>query len=159
MAIDYGALKAECQNNPNAYSYTDTASNTTLTLAQWYAAGADAVCAAILNRRRGAITIPRSDVVPQEILEAIRIQDLNTTTNIVAGSWFESVMQSPTMRLLKTDGTDTRVLTNIMFLLSNGSGSEARLRALATRTGSRAEQLFGEATVISTADMIAARAA
>lgn len=159
MAIDYAALKAECQNNPNGYSYTDVASNTTLTLAQWYVAGADAAVAACLNRSRVGISIVRSDVAPHEVLEAIRVQDLNTTTNVVAGSWFESVMQAPAMRLFKTDGTDTRVLTNIMFLLANGSQSEVRLRALATRRGSRSEALFGEYTMLTTQDIQAARAA
>ena len=147
MAYTLAQLKSELLTDPAAVGY---AANIT--------AGAQGKVAEQINAVNGAILIPRSNVTPQEILEAIRIQDLNATTNVAHGSWFESVMQTPAIRLLTTTGTDTRLLNNIMFLLSNGSGSETRLRALATRPGSRAEQLWGEYTVVPVGDVQAALA-
>jgi hypothetical protein len=45
----------------------------------------------------------------------------------------------------KDDGTDTTVLKNLKLLLvAAGQGSQARIIALATRAGSRSEQLFGQ---------------
>lgn len=141
MAFTLAQLKTEIlTTNPATYAAN-------------VAIGAVGKVAEQLNEVQAGISIPRSNITPQEILEAIRVQDLNTTTNVVAGSWFESVMQSPSMRLINPNGTDTRVLNNIMFLLANGSHSETRLRALATRTGSRAEQLWGEGTVVQAQDV------
>lgn len=141
MAYTLAQLKTELTTDPTGIGY-----------AALQASGLGAVAEA-LNLRKAGIAIARSDITPAEILEAIRVQDLNMTTNVVAGSWFESVMQAPTMRLVNTNGTDTRVLNNIMFLLVNQSGSETRLRALATRQGSRAEQLWGEGTLVPVLDI------
>lgn len=104
-----------------------------------------------LNLSRAAIIFPRPDVTPLEILEAINVQDFVASgqQTILHGSWFESLTQYPSIRILKSDGTDTRVLTNIMRLLTNASASETRIRALASRTGSRAEQLWGMGTVVT----------
>jgi hypothetical protein len=134
MAINYVQLKAELNTDPNAYGY-----------APLIAIGNDQGLADMLNLPRAAIVMPRPDVSPLEILEAIKVTDFIATGNqsILYGSWFESVTQYPSVRILKTDGSDTRLMTNMMTLLVNGSQSEVRLRALASRQGSRAEQLFG----------------
>jgi len=71
MAINYAALKAECQNNPNAYSYTDPASGTTLTLAQWFASGADAATAACLNELVPTFFVYRTEIPVSEMFDAI----------------------------------------------------------------------------------------
>lgn len=71
MAIDYAVLKAECQNNPNNYSYTDPQSGTTLTLAQWYSAGADAACAAAMNVLTAAFSVYRTSIPVSEVFDAI----------------------------------------------------------------------------------------
>ena len=159
MAIDYAVLKTECQTNPNGYS--DAASG--LTLSQAFAAGADALCADILNRVRNTITIARSNVAPQEVIEAIRITDFVANATTIQASWFESFTQLLSVQLVNVDAagvvTDKRVITNLLGLLTNGSASENRLRALATRKGSRAEQLFGEGTQLTSADVLQARSA
>lgn len=142
MTIDYTALKTELQTDPNAYGY-----------AAHIAAGQLADVAAKLNLVRPAISIPRPDVPPMEVLEAIKVTDFIDAPNLLYGSWFESITQAPTLRVLKENGTDTRLMTNLMTLLKNGSVSETRVRALSSRIGSRAEQLFGPGTSIRWEDV------
>lgn len=132
MTIDYAALATELRADPNGYGY-----------AQFIAVGSFGELADLLNETRPEISVPRSDVTPLEILEAIALQDFLTDKTNLWSAWFESITQFPSLRILKKNGTDTRVMTNIMKLLVNGSASETRLRALSLRPGSRAEQLFG----------------
>ena len=147
MAIDYVALKAEIQTDPNTYGY-----------AAMVAVGNMQGVADALNKVRNAIDIPRPDVTPQEVLEAIAVNHFVANANVLYASWFESITQLPSLRVLNADGTDTRVMTNIMAILTNGSQSETRIRNLAKRKGSRAEQLFGVGTVLSWQDITQALA-
>ena len=175
MSIAPLALKTECLNNPNGY--TATVGGETKSLSQWFAEDAHSICADILNEPRAAISVPRSGVAPQEVLEAIDLTDManisaiNTAAGKILsetwlGSWFESIMQVASVQLRKWNagGTalvDTRAMSNIKLLLNNGSASENRLRALAARPGSRAEQLAAPALdyVVTQADIAAAKAA
>jgi hypothetical protein len=109
--------------------------------------------AAVLNLARAGISFPRPDVTPLEILEAIKVTDFVSNPNVLYASWFESLTQFSSVRILKTDGADTRVMTNLMTILANGSASETRLRALASRLGSRAEQLWGMGSTVSVMDI------
>jgi hypothetical protein len=133
MPIDYIALKTELTTDPNSYGY-----------APLVAVGSCGELADMINRVRNNITVPLASVTPAMLLEAISVDDFIVTANqtILMGSWFESLLQFANIRVLKDDGTDTRVLTNIMKILKNGTASETRVRALASRKGSRAEQLF-----------------
>ena len=144
MPINYVQLKAELNTDPNAYGY-----------APLIVIGSDQGLADMLNLPRAAIVMPRPDVNPLEILEAIKVTDFVPTAqqSILYGSWLESVTQYQSVRILKENGTDTRVMTNLMTLLVNGSQSEVRLRALASRPGSRAEQLFGVGTTVAHMDI------
>lgn len=145
--VDLQQLRTECTTNPNGYSYTDTASGTTLTLAEWYAAGADNVVAEILNTTRAGIAIARSDVSPNEVKEAIAIGQMTTSATAavaaVQGAWLAAFFGGEPVRLKTKAGADARVLTNLLAVLTNGSSSETRVRALAERSGTRAEQLWG----------------
>ena len=147
VVIDYAALKIELQTDPNAYGY-----------APLIAAGNMQGLADKLNQVRAAISIPRPDVAPEEVLEAIRLSDLRSATTAVQAAYMQSLLVRPNIRILKENGTDARVLTNLMDILTNGSASETRLRALATRTGSRAEQLFGPGAWLSWSDITTALA-
>lgn len=139
-------LRTEAQTNPNNYSYTDPFAGTK-TLAQWYALGDDTIVANILNQTRAGITIHRTDVAPDEVKEAVAIGQL--TTNATAAiaplqaAWLNAFFSGSSVRLLTKAGGDTRVLTNLLAVLTNASASETRVRALGSRTGSRAEQLWG----------------
>jgi hypothetical protein len=64
MAINYTQLKAELNTDPNAYGY-----------APFIASGGDQNLADMLNLPRAAIVMPRPDVSPLEILEAIKVTD------------------------------------------------------------------------------------
>jgi hypothetical protein len=148
MAINLQTLKTELLTDPNSYGYAPLIADTN-----------NPALAAMLNLPRAAIQMHRPDVNPLEILEAINVNDFVAAANqtTLMGSWFESLTQYPTVRVLKDNGTDTRVMTNIMTILKNGSVSETRVRALAVRSGSRAEQLFGVGTVVSVQEVIDAQ--
>lgn len=141
-------LKTELLTDPNAYGYAPLIADTN-----------NPALTAMVNLPRAAIQMPRPDVTPLEILEAIKITDFvpSGQQSILYGSWFESLTQFPSVRILKENGTDTRAMTNLMTILANGSQSEVRLRALAVRNGSRAEQLFGVNTVVSVQEVIDAQ--
>lgn len=144
MAIDYVALKAELVNDPTA---------------RGYAGKEDNVCTALLNEIQAGILIKRTDITPNEVLEAIDTRDFTSTNSASENSWFESLTQLRMIRFSLDDGSDTVVLGNLKRLLANPGpqGSRARVIALSTRAGSRAEQLFGRNTVVTDADIATAR--
>jgi hypothetical protein len=146
MTIDLQTLKTELLTDPNSYGYAPLIADTN-----------NPALAAMLNLPRTAILLPRPDVSPLEILEAIQVAHFIASPNLLMASWFESLTQFPSVRILKDDGNDTRVMTNLMAILTNGSASETRLRALAKRSGSRIEQLFGIGTIVSVQEVIDAQ--
>ena len=148
MSINLQTLKTELLTDPNLYGYAPLIADTN-----------NPALAAMLNLPRAAIQMPRPDVTPLEILEAIDVTDFiaSASQQILQGSWFESLTQFTSIRILKENGTDTRVLKNIMAILKNGTASETRVRALAVRNGSRIEQLFGVGVSVSVQEVIDAQ--
>jgi hypothetical protein len=148
MTINLQTLKTELLTDPNSYGYAALIADTN-----------NPALAAMLNLPRAGIQMPRPDVTPLEILEAINVDDFVATANqsILVGSWFESLTQFPQIRVLKDNGTDARVMTNIMKILKNGTSSETRVRALAVRNGSCIEQLFGVGVIVSVQEVIDAQ--
>ena len=144
MAYTLAQIKTELITDPNNYGYAaylgDNFNPPQLAL--------------MLNEKRAAIVMPRPDVTPLEVLEAINISDFLTDKTNLWAAWFESLTQFPSVRILKDNGSDTRVMSNIMKLLINGSASETRIRELSVRSGSRAEQLLGVNTVIGFQEVI-----
>lgn len=144
------ALKAELTTDPASIGYN---TNSDVTNQNWLALKNK------INAVSQAINIPRTDVASSEILEAIDIRDLaypNTGTlpaasQPLANGWYESITsQGSAVRLVKDDGSDTTVIKNLKLLLvAVGQGSQARVVALSTRKGSRAEQLFGTGFAVS----------
>lgn len=163
MAIDYTALKSELTNDPNTYGYQN-----------WIAAREPEKVAAALNKIRdgndgeAAITIRRPNITAKEIWEAINVADytalpasptaaqLSTERRYLA--WMSGLPTLGTVRLLNDDGSDGPVTTNLKAMFPGGSGTLTRLAAIASRNGSRAEQLFGADVVISVTDVITALA-
>lgn len=145
MPITPAALKTELLTDPLALGYAASV-----------ASRDDSITAAILNKVRNAISITRSDVTGSEIVDAIDIRDLSASANVLQGSWFESFTQGAQgIALLKPNGNNTRRLDNLLRIMVNTQGSETRLRALAVRDGSRAEQLAGEERYTVTAEQVA----
>jgi hypothetical protein len=157
MAINYTTLKNEILNDPNAYGY-----------AEHVTAGSNQAIADLLNLPRVAITIRKSDVSSKDIIEAIAISDFpalaqnptnaQLSTERRSLAWLECLMNVDMVRLLNDDGSDTPVIANLEGMFPVGTGTRNRLRALAVRAGSRAEQLFGTNTFISSSDVAQALA-
>lgn len=135
------AAKTNLVNRP----WADAQANDQIGYAPLLSVGDDAGVAALLNQTRpkAQISIPRPDVPPIEILEAIAAGDFIASPNTLAASWFESITQYPSVRLINANGNDSRVMTNFMAILVNNSQSETRLRGLASRGGSIVEKLLG----------------
>lgn len=156
MPVTLPALKTELQTDPQNYGY-----------APFVAIRNDTVLALLINfKPRDGVTLPpfgnvgpavqvkRGNVPPVEILEAIDVRDFlaspaGVNSIPLAQSWLESITQYSTIRLANADGTKTQVRKNIDRLVGDAQGSQTRLDAVAVRFGSRAEQLFGENSVVS----------
>jgi hypothetical protein len=148
MAMTGQALRAEIETDPRSYSYAPTADGSR-----------DQPIADLLNLPRTgsnggpAITIRRSDLTRQEVLEAIDVRDFISNANALQASYFESVTQSDNIRLIRDDGSDTTLLANMVRAVNNTNGSQTRLRAMAVRAGSRAEELWGRDTFVTNVDV------
>lgn len=161
MSINFTALKNELNNDPVSLGY-----------APFIALGDDVSLAAILNFVRNgvtpcpvnnvvgaAVTVRRKDISSAEIILAIDVTDytaLPTNPNNTQLSnerrflsWLECLTNVPQVRLINDDGTDTPVITNLQAMFPGGTGTRTRLVALAIRSGSRAELLFGVGTNIT----------
>lgn len=136
---------ADATGNLTNRPWADAQANDRIGYAPLLQVGNDQAVADLLNLVRpiAQISIPRPDVNPLEILEAVRVTDFVANPNPLWCAWFESLTQYPSVRLLNTNGNDSRAMVNFLSLLTNGSQSETRLRALATRAGSIAEKLLG----------------
>jgi hypothetical protein len=127
--VDYQRLQAEL--------------NGTLPNSLGYAGLTDQQAADKLNSLTTGRTVRRSDITPAELLEAIDLRDFVANPSQVgnatlAASWFESITQSQTIRLMTDAGQPTRVKANLDRLLSNAQNTQDRLAAIATKTVSRA---------------------
>lgn len=148
MAINYVQLKAEIENDPQTYGY-----------AAFLAAGEPENIAAALNKLRdgtdgeAAVSVRRTDITPVELLEALDTRDISNSTNTLVGAYLQALLVQPTIRLTNANGNANRIKDNLDRIITNGQNSQTRFNALAVRVGSRAEQLFGAGTVISTADV------
>lgn len=157
MAIDYVALKAELQTDPTALGYSVP-----------FAAGNDLAVSDILNLVRVAIQLKRIDVTAAEVWSAINTADMvalpaSPTAAQLSDerrklAWLSGVAAVSGLRLQNDNGTDTPVVTMAKSIFTAGSATLTRLGALALRSGSRAEQLFGSGVVIVASDIVKARA-
>lgn len=161
MAMTLQALKNELLTDVQSYGY-----------AAFIAASEPENCAAALNKVRtgndgeAAITVRRADISSQEIVEAIVVADYTalpgspTAAQLSAErrylAWMGNLAAVGTVRLLNDDGSDGPVITNLKAMFNGGTGTIARLNAISSRPGSRAEQLFGAGVVVTTQDVAAA---
>lgn len=151
MPINFAELNTELTTDP-----------TTLGYATPRAAGNDQALTDALNLVRAAITIRRANIPVKDIWEAITVADMTAlpgTPNATQLSterrqlaWLSGLPAIGSVRLQNADGSDTSIMTNLAAIFP-ASGTRTRLLALASRTGSRAEQLFGVDTVVTTTDV------
>ena len=137
MAVDLAALRTELQNDPTALGY-----------AAHVASGSDVDLAALLNAARSGITVFRGLIQSYEIINAT-----DPTEWSALGSAEKQRYQTLT-GAGRVDTANANVRAAFLAMFANGTATRAALVALASRTASRAEQLFGADTTIST-DLIA----
>jgi hypothetical protein len=134
-------LATEIQNDPTSRGY-----------AAQIALRSDQGVANLLNEVLATISIKRSDISPDQVLENITVSDFKVLT-VAQGAYFQSLMNRTKLRLQTDAGVDTGIKTSLVAMLNNTGGTLTRLGALQTRNGSRAEQLWGEGTMISASDV------
>lgn len=145
-------LKTELQTDPTAIGYaTDLANRTDHKLAE------------AVNLVRLSITVKRKDVSARELYEAIEVTDYTalpgspTAAQLSAErrylGWLTGLIALDRVRLQNDDNTVTPVGANLQAMFAGGTGTRTRITALMTRTGSRAEQLFGVGTVVTVDDV------
>ena len=140
-------LHTELINDPNNYGY-----------APYVNSANDIVLANMLNLVRAEITVKNMWIQSSDVLEAIDSRDFNASPNIAHVAWFEAALNQGQIRLLEADGvTDTRALGNIKRIIGNTQNSTTRINAVANKLGSRAEQLLGVGTILSSNDVGSAR--
>jgi hypothetical protein len=115
--------------------------------------------AAAMSLARAGITVKRNDVMSNEVIAAVDSRDFVTTPNAAHVGFIQALLaKGAPLQFQDSDGNDTKILGNIKRLLVADDAthtSRAALNALANRTGSRAEQLWGTGTVITETDIIA----
>lgn len=155
MSMTAAALRTELQTDPAALGY-----------AALVASGNDAGLASLLNAPRAGIAVRRADISTQELAEAILVTDFtalpaNPTAAQLSSerrylAWLTGLLAGSAVRLLNDDGTDTPVVANLKAIFAAGTGTHTRLVALASRQGSRAEQLWGRGATVGASDVAAA---
>lgn len=136
MAIDYAVLANEINTDPNTLGY-----------APFVSAGDDMGVAALLNQIRAGISITKSYVPIEDVLAAIVKTEFDSLTSA------NKTVVDQFVRGTRVKTGDANMRTTMAALFASGTTTRANLVALATRTGSRAEVLFGENTAITHADV------
>lgn len=147
--VDYAKLRAELLADALAIGYKLVAGAAPNT----YVSGTmtDAQASVKLNALDTGRTRARADVSSAEMLSVIDMADMPALATNPNGtqlsqerrdlSWFESVMNAPSVRLLNVDGTDTQIKTNFARMFPAGTGTRTRLLDLQTAPISRATEL------------------
>lgn len=134
----YTALRSEIENDPASLGY-----------APFRLSGSDNAIADALNLVRSTITVNKASMNFNDFTHAM-ISQLNTL----------STAQGTQMQILGTAGIiylgDTATRTYLEGVYST-TAAKNQLQALYTRTGSRAEFLWGDGTTISNDDIVTAK--
>ena len=154
MPINYPALKSELQTDPAALGY-----------APLLAAGAQNQLAAVLNFLRdgttacpvnnvvgAAISVNRGTIETQELVEAVVQSEM--PTNAAQRDWLLMVCAGNRVRV----DTGSTARAGLLAIFAAGTTTRANLTTVASRTGSRAEQLFGAGTSVTDSDVARALA-
>lgn len=128
MALSLAALKTELQTDPSTLGY-----------GPFLAVGNTGALADLLNQVRGGISVFRSSIATWEIVANTVKSEYDALT---AGDkqLYQILVSTGTI-----NATDSRIRAMFAAIFGAGTTTRANLTAMASRTGSRAEQLFGEA--------------
>lgn len=146
MTFTAQQLAAEINTDPSGLGY-----------AAFVAAHDRPGLAAVMNLVRAGITVKRNDVMASEVIAAIDSRDFVTTPNAAHCAFVGALLtKGAPLQFQDAQGNDTNVLGNIkrLFVADDANAtpphvSRGALNTLATRSGSRAEQLWGAGTVVT----------
>lgn len=138
--MDYAALKAELDTDPGGLGY-----------GPHLASGNDIALVDLLNAINPAISVPRDLIPSYEIFEAI----VPTEWSALSAQEKQRIQVILSMGQVDVRGTNTK--NAFIEAFAGGTQTRANLIALATRPGSRAEELFGQS--VSLDDIVKARLA
>jgi hypothetical protein len=140
MAINYTTLRTEVETDPNNYGFAPLRAN-----------GNDTQIVALLNQVRANIAITVSQMDFNTFMRAM----MNYLSSL-------STAQGTQMQIIGLGGYvylgDANTRTYLEGVYSTVA-QKSQLQALYTRQGSRAEQLFGENTILTLDDLVQARGA
>lgn len=139
MPIDYSQLKTELQTDPKVIGY-----------AVLITQGNDQAVADLINARSGpgSASVFRNDVAPREIINAVASADFTAATQIII-SKIQLMFQAAPL-----DCTLANVRGNLQGIFAASTvGTQNAVTAVCSRTGSRAEVLFGAGIVVSAGDV------
>jgi hypothetical protein len=140
LAINYTTLRNEVETDPNNYGFAALRAN-----------GNDTQIISLLNQVRANIAITVSSMEFNAFMRAMMSQLATLST-----------AQGTQMQIIGLGGLvylgDSATRTYLEGVYS-AVGPKAQLQALYTRQGSRAEQLFGENTILTLDDLVIARGA
>ncbi len=141
--IDHSALKTELDTDPNAYGYG-------------VGPRADAD---LLNEIRVAITIARDTVTPQDIVSAVDPAEYEALSAAKRSTWelMMSAARGGINDLTTVNWAGVSGYVRTVFAGAGGAISRPALLALADRTGSRSEELFGAGVKVTPRDVRIAR--
>lgn len=134
MAIDYPALATEIQTDPKTLGY---------------AGKEDGEISVLLNTvGLSGETITKQYIALDEAVAAVVRTEYTALTNADKDAWRDLVTAA---QRIKTGSANMR--TTMASIFASGTTSRANLVALATRSASRGEVLFGEGTTVTADDV------
>lgn len=116
-----------------------------------YSGSSDGYCAVLLNEVQGSISIDVSMVSNSRAMSAVIGSELTSLQAADRDSW------AILMQCSEIDMTDTQIRGQITEIWT-GKTTLTNLQALQTRTGSRAEELWGENSIVQHEAVSKARA-
>jgi hypothetical protein len=140
MAFTNAQLKTELTTDPTSLGY-----------APLITAGNLGGVESLINKIQGTITVFRNDVAPREVVQCIAAADFNAAAQIAISKLEMMFISAP------LDCTLANVRANMQGIFTGASAATTNaLSAVAQRNGSRAEQLWGTGTLVSSNDIMVA---
>lgn len=136
MAIDYAALKSELLNDPTGLGYAPSVSSRN-----------DTALANMLNLVRAGISVFRGVIATYELWGCIVKAEYDA---LAPG---DKQLLQILLGLPFVDSADSGTRTVVAAIFGSATATRAAMIAKASRTGSRAEQLFGTGTLITADDV------
>lgn len=132
MAIDLVALRNELETDPNSYGYAGP-----------YAEGDNGTLCVLLNEVRAGITVDVPTLTAAQMQAAVVGSEFGALADVKQRAW-QCVLACGE---IPVDNSNIRA--QVSSIWGAGTTTRSNLVALQTRTGSRAEELFGAGTVIN----------